>query len=139
VSKKSRSKTYDPSPINTRSNEDYDDMVYDDPSTTNSPKHRRRHRRRRNSDPSSNRPNSPTLHRRRRKNASRSPSPSSSEVEVLPDRFDKNGRPIRRQIEQGPPSEMAERIAMSFEDVVEGKKTWKDLLSDVIREAGQRR
>lgn len=114
-------------------------MVYDDPSTPISPIHNRRRRRRRNSDPSSNRPNSPTQHRRRRKNASRSPSPSSSEVEVLPDRFDKNGRPIRRQIEEGPPSEMAERIAMSFEDVVGGKKSWKDLLSDVIGETTGRR
>ncbi|CZR60758.1 uncharacterized protein PAC_10654 [Phialocephala subalpina] len=61
-------------------------------------RHRRR-RRRRNSDPSSNRPNQPSKHRRRQRNASRSPSQSddsSGEVEVLPDRFDAEGRPLDR-------------------------------------------
>lgn len=133
LAQKSHSTTYDPDPTR----EDYDDMIYDDPSSPTSPIHRRR-RRRRNSDPSSNRPSQPSEHRRRRKNPTRSPSPSSPEVEILPDRFDKNGRPIR-QIEQGPQSEMVERIARDFGDVVGGKKTWRDLLSGVIGEAGRNR
>lgn len=60
----------------------------------------RKSRRRRNSDPSSNRPNQVSKYRRSQRNASRSPSnsseESSSEVEVLPDRFDADGRPLDR-------------------------------------------
>jgi hypothetical protein len=128
--------------------DDETDHVYD----SNSPETRRR-RRRRNSDPSSDRPIQPNKHRRRYHNASRSPSPhspSSSDVEVLPDRFDKDGRPLDRY---GNPfqrsgrggtrgmggggeddigQEMVERFTREISDVMEGKKSWVSLLKNVV-------
>jgi hypothetical protein len=127
--------------------EDETDHVYD----SNSPETRRR-RRRRNSDPSSDRPIQPNKHRRRHHNGSRSPShsPSSSDVEVLPDRFDKDGRPLDRYGnpfqrsgrggtrgvggggEDGMKQEMVERFTREISDVMEGKKSWVSLLRDVV-------
>jgi hypothetical protein len=137
-----------------------------------------RRRRRRNSDPSSDRPNQPSKHRKRYRNASRSPSPSdddSGEVEVLPDRFDKDGRPLDRygnvwqsggsgsgwrtssfrsrdgRVRGGMASyrsdrdrdrdggaigsEMVERVVRDVGDVVEGRKSWKDLLAGFVEQA----
>lgn len=118
------------------------DHVYDvDDDPDPEPPRRRRRRRRRNSDPSSNRPNIPSKHRRRQRNASRSPSPDSSgaETEVLPDRFDEHGRPLdgsRRGFGAGPGAggeqEMVEKFVSGFGDVVEGRKSWKDLLRGVL-------
>ncbi|KAL3424238.1 hypothetical protein PVAG01_03519 [Phlyctema vagabunda] len=112
-----------------------------DESPDRSERRRRRHRRRRRgSDPSSNRPNTPSKHRRRYRTASRSPSPDrgSDEVEVLPDRFDRDGRPIERHHAGGAGSEheMVERIMTGFGDVVDGKASWKDLLRGVLDESG---
>ena len=114
--------------------DNYDDNVYDDPSATR--KRRRKHRRRRNSDPSSDRPNVPSKHRRRLRNASRSPSPDS-EVEELPPRFDGDGTPLDRGRSGGnPQTEMVERIVHDFGDVVDGRKSWRDLLKSFTDEAG---
>jgi len=104
---------------------------------------RRRHRRRRNSDPSSNRP-----HRHHERNASRSPSldrnsdSSGAETEVLPDRFDAQGRPLDRHGKRdreriaggngGGQQEMVEKLIGGFEEVVEGRKSWKDLLAGLL-------
>jgi len=48
-------------------------------------------------------------------------------VEVLPDRFDENGRPL-----DGPPYdkqyEMIERAVLDFEDALDGRNSWKNLL-----------
>ena len=128
---------------------EWDDNVYDDPSSASpdtSRQHRRR-RRRRNSDPSSNRPNQPSKHRRRQRNPSRSPSPASSdETIVLPDRFDRDARPLDRS--RGPldrsrggggQTEMVERIMHDVGDVVEGRKTWRDLLAGFMDEGTRRR
>jgi hypothetical protein len=151
-----------------------------------------RRRRRRNSDPSSDRPNQPSKHRKRYRNASRSPSPSDrdddgeGDVEVLPDRFDKDGRPLDRygnvwksggsgwrtssfrsrdgRVRGGVAgyrsdrdmdrdgggsgsgsgglgggigsSEMVERVVRDVGDVVEGRKSWKDLLAGFVQQAG---
>jgi len=123
----------------------WDDNVYDDPSSASpdtSRPHRRR-RRRRNSDPSSNRPNQPSKHRRRQRNPSRSPSPTSSdETVVLPDRFDRDGRPLDRSRGGGGgggQAEMVERIVHDVGDVVEGRKSWRDLLAGFISEGTRRR
>ena len=123
---------------------------YDCKSRNSGDKRPRRRRERRNSDPSSDRPNQPSKHRRRSRNASRSPSPASdNEVEILPDRFDADGRPLDRygnRFAQGRGlnlggaggkgnSEMVERIVREVGDVVDGKKTWKDLLRGFVDEA----
>lgn len=85
-------------------------------------------RRRRLSDPSSDRPNVPSEHRRRNQRGSRSPSP---DVEVLPDRFDANGRPL-----DGAPYdkeyEMVERVVRDFEDALDGRSSWKTLLRGIF-------
>jgi hypothetical protein len=114
---------------------DHTDQVYNAP--------RRRRRRRRNSDPSSDRPNQPSKHRRRYNNPSRSPSP---EVEMLPDRFDEEGRPLDREgnefsrtrgsVRGGGQQEMVEKLTRDFGDVVSGKKTWKDMLRGVVEDLG---
>jgi len=138
-----------------------DDMVYDDPSRDDPERerrhhhhhhsrdrgsddeetgHKRRRRRRRNSDPSSDRPNQPSKHRRRNRNASRSPSPaSSSDIEELPPRFDKHGRPIdgtRSAGGRGGQGEMVEKLVHDFGDVVDGRKSWKDLLGGLMEGGG---
>jgi len=123
---------------------EWDDNVYDDPSSASPEesrdkrkRHKHRRRRRRNSDPSSDRPNQPSKQRRRERHASRSPSPESSdEVEVLPDRFDRDGRPLdRSRGAGGGQKEMVERIVHDFGDVVDGRKSWRDLLSGFMSEA----
>lgn len=130
--------------------------------------HKRRRRTRRNSDPSSDRPHTSSKHQRRR-HRSRSPKASrsrdaspppnssdSSDVEILPDRFDQDGRPLDRFGNRfagssssggglrdligdrgggGRQSEMVEKIVRDVGDVVEGKKTWKDLLIGVVSAA----
>jgi hypothetical protein len=93
-------------------------------------------KQRRNSDITSDRPLSPTLHRRRHRNPSRSPSPASSdEVEVLPDRFDRDGRPIDKRGGGGLEGEMVEKMVHDFEDVLDGRKSWKGLLKGFFDEA----
>ncbi|KAH8676734.1 hypothetical protein BGZ60DRAFT_264545 [Tricladium varicosporioides] len=122
-----------------RNSDSSTDHIYDvsESSPYVSGSRRRRHRRRRrNSDPSSDRPSRPTHHRRRRRNSSRSPSPTSDsdETVVLPDRFDRDGRLIERghSSRKTPESEMVERVVHSFGDVVEGRKTWKDMLKELV-------
>ncbi|KAI9743107.1 MAG: hypothetical protein M1818_003402 [Claussenomyces sp. TS43310] len=88
-----------------------------------------RARKRRASDPSSDRPNTPSEHRRRHQNASRSPSP---EVEVLPDRFDEDGRPLDAGSDAGVQGEMVEKVMRGFEDVLDGRASWKSLLSGLL-------
>ena len=102
-------------------------------------KRRRRRSRRRNSDPSSDRPHASVKSRRHH---SRDSSPAlhsdESEVEILPDRFDKDGRPLDRYGNLFPrsvdgrggskESEMVEKIVRHVGDIVDGKKSWKDLL-----------
>jgi hypothetical protein len=84
---------------------------------------------RRNSDPSSDRHNTPRKHRRRYHNPTRSPSPIvDGTVEELPPRFDKDGRPLGRELGEGPEVEMVERIVNDFKDVLEGRQTWRSLL-----------
>jgi len=48
-------------------------------------------------------------------------------VEVLPDRFDKYGRPID-ETRGGPEQEIVERLAHQFTDVLDGRASWKDLV-----------
>jgi len=93
---------------------------------------------RRGSDPSSDRPNIPRRHRRRHRNPSRSPSPTSSdEVELLPDRFDKDGRLLDANGHAKPKeTEIVERIVHDFENVIEGKQSWRSLLRGFFEEAG---
>lgn len=88
-------------------------------------------RHRRNSDPSSDRP---TLSRHR--SSSHSPTRESGnddEVEVLPDRFDSDGRPLDRA--RGGESEIVERIARDVGEVLEGRASWRDLLMGVLDDA----
>lgn len=109
--------------------------------------HHRRRCRRRNSDPSSDRPHTPSKHRRRNHRASRSRSPSpggSDEIELLPDRFDQEGRYIGRDrslSRSGAGSggdqqqqEMVEKIVTGVGQVLDGRATWKDLLLGVVPE-----
>jgi hypothetical protein len=108
------------------------------PLSPESTRHLEKTRRRRNSDPSSDRPNIPSKHRRRHRNASRSPSPaaSSEDVEVLPDRFDKDGRPLDGDGYPFPRQpEMVERIVHDFGDVLEGRQSWMSLLRGFFEEA----
>jgi hypothetical protein len=49
-------------------------------------------------------------------------------VEELPPRFDKDGRPLGRGSDESPEIEMVERIVNDFEDVLEGRQTWRSLL-----------
>jgi hypothetical protein len=95
-------------------------------------------RNRRGSDPTSDRPNIPHQHRRRHRNPSRSPSPTTSdEVEVLPDRFDKDGRPLDANGHAKPKeTEMVERIVHDLEDVIDGRQSWRSLLRGFFEEAG---
>ena len=159
----SKSNPTPPTSASTYLPNDYaDDQVYDDPSRGDSSPERRRHhrhhsskgsetyddeatghkrrrRRRRNSDPSSDRPNVPSKHRRRNKNLSRSPSPASSnEVEELPPRFDKHGTPLdgSRGAGGGGQGEMVEKLVHDFGDVVDGRKSWKDLLGGLMDGGG---
>lgn len=120
-----------------------DDDVYDSSSSPDDVRHRHRHHRRsrrRNSDPSSDRPSEYDRERRRKRKArTRSPSPasSSSDIEVLPDRFDRDGRPIDgSRGGAGGETEMVERVVRDFGDVVDGRKSWKDLLADLVGNIG---
>lgn len=120
--------------------------------STTKPTHRHRRRRRRpNSDPSSNRPyhSSPEHSRRRRhhktslsRDSSPIPNSDDSDIEDLPRRFDDEGRPLdgyrnRSGISGGggKESEMVEKIVRDVGDVVDGRKTWKDLLKSVVSDA----
>lgn len=76
---------------------------------------------------------------------------SSEETVVLPDRFDEEGRLIERSrsgggrgrgrerggsrsdgARGGGQTEMVERLVADFGDVIEGRKSWKDMLRDVV-------
>jgi hypothetical protein len=135
--KPKRAQTYQP-PV-----PEWDDNVYDDPSSPPPPppletSRRHHHRRkRRNSDPSSDRPYESRRHRHRQRNPSRSPSPAGSdETVILPDRFDRDGRPVNGTRGGGRETEMVERIVHDFGDVVDGRKSWRDLLAGFMAEAG---
>ncbi|KAG9238435.1 hypothetical protein BJ875DRAFT_48530 [Amylocarpus encephaloides] len=120
-----------------------DAHFFDDNGGTNdasSPAPRRRRRRRRNSDPLDNRPTNPTRRRHRPRNPTRSPSPDSSDAtEVLPDRFDDNGRPLDRERGfgggGGAQGDMVEKLAHDFLDVMDGRKGWKDILGEFVKGA----
>lgn len=140
-----RAQTYDPEL------KYQDDMVYDDPSSPDEPRRRhRRRRRRRNSDPSSNRP----TRSRRRDAHTRSPSPSSSDIEELPPRFDRDGRPIDGSRSGGGgfgggglgdilsglggsgdgegKQEMVEKVVRTFGDVVDGRTSWREMVGTLL-------
>lgn len=107
------------------------DKAYD-ASNSDSPPPRHRRRKRRGTDPSTNRPN--PHRRKRRHHSTRSPSPASDDsgdVEILPNRFDSEGRPLDRGGHDGQ-REMVEKIVLDFGDAVDGKKKWKDLLKDLV-------
>jgi hypothetical protein len=61
-------------------------------------------------------------------------------VEELPPRFDKDGRPIDGSRGfgggGGGQSEMVERVVRDFGDVVDGRKSWKDLLGGIMGDVG---
>lgn len=59
---------------------------------------------------------------------------------MLPDRFDGEGRKIERGDGHGGggATDVVERLAAEFGDVVEGKKSWKALLK-TVGELGDRR
>lgn len=76
---------------------------------------------------------------------------SSSDTEILPDRFDREGRLIsgrslsRRDRDRqrgysggggGGQQEMVERLVSGFGDVVEGRASWRDLLRGVLAGEG---
>jgi len=122
------------------------DSLASSPDYQNSPEHSHNHdhhhrrRRRRNSDPSSDRPHTPSKQRRRRHHDD-----EEEEVEVLPDRFDREGRYIGRDRSlsrsaaglgggegSGSQQEMVEKLVEGFGDVVEGRASWKDLLKGVL-------
>ena len=61
---------------------------------------------------------------------------------MLPDRFDKHGRLIERDDSRGGgggQSEMIEKLTRDFGDVVDGRKSWRDLLGDVLGDTGGRK
>jgi hypothetical protein len=113
----------------------FDDMHgkedYDSASGEPKSHHRRKHRRvrkRNRSDPSSNRPSG---HRSSSNHRSRGGGNGDDEsVEDLPDRFDRDGRRIDGDKDRGAggSGEMVERLAHDFGDVIDGRKSWKDLL-----------
>lgn len=58
---------------------------------------------------------------------------------MLPDRFDRDGRPLdgsRGLFGSGGQKEMVERVVRDFGDVVDGRKSWKDLLGTLIGDVG---
>lgn len=58
-------------------------------------------------------------------------------MEVLPDRFDKDGRPLDANGHVNPKeTEMVERIVHDFEDAIEGRQSWRSLLQGFFEEAG---
>lgn len=84
-----------------------DDIVSNDADSAIVPRRRFR-KRRRNSDPSSNRP-LVMRHRDGPVESARSSSPSEDEIEVLPDRFDSQGRPLDRRRPADTSGEWTER------------------------------
>jgi hypothetical protein len=57
-------------------------------------------------------------------------------VEELPPRFDKYGRPLdgtRGAGFGGGQGEMVEKIMHDFGDVVDGRKSWKDLIGGLVQ------
>lgn len=54
-------------------------------------------------------------------------------MEVLPDRFDREGRPLPGS--GHPETEMVERIVHDFEDVLDGRQSWKGLLRGFFEES----
>ena len=65
-------------------------------------------------------------------------------MEVLPDRFDKDGRRVDRSrggglfggSGGGGQSEMMERVVRDIGDVVDGRKSLKDLIGDLVGNGG---
>ncbi|KAM0194967.1 hypothetical protein ACHAPC_000783 [Botrytis cinerea] len=122
--------------------------TYEQPNPSSDRRYRRR--RRRNSDPSSDRPSRPRKHRKHRKgrhsDESDSEKSEDEEVEVLPARFDKEGRPLSRDRsgsrerdiakEFGGGNEMVERVVRGVGEVVAGKQTWSDLLMGFVKDGG---
>lgn len=70
------------------------------------------------------------------------------DVEVLPERFDRDGRPLYRDRnrsgsregdiakEFGGGNEMVERVVRGVGDVIAGKQTWGDLLLGLVEDRG---
>jgi hypothetical protein len=89
----------------------------------------RRVRKRNRSDPSSNRPSG---HRSSSHHRSRIGDGDDESTEDLPDRFDRDGRRIDRRDggNGGGGGEMVERLAHDFGDVIDGRKSWRDLLGN---------
>ncbi|KAH8586651.1 hypothetical protein B0O99DRAFT_695285 [Bisporella sp. PMI_857] len=117
-----------PPPQRSKTSDRHQDPDSDSPSSPTHHHHHHRRHRRRTSDPSYNRPSEHRRHRRNNRTRSPTPSQESDEVEVLPDRFDSKGRLIEAS-SGGGQQEMAERLARSFGDVVEGRMRWRDLLT----------
>lgn len=55
-------------------------------------------------------------------------------MEVLPDRFDREGRPLNGHGHSNSETEMVERIVHDFEDVLDGRQSWKSLLRGLFEE-----
>jgi hypothetical protein len=95
------------------------------------PQHHHHRRRRRNSDPGSSDPLTDSI-RDRRQHAARTASPiASDDTESLPDRFDSHNRRIDHNGDggaSGGPNEMVERLVSDFTGVLDGRKSWKDML-----------
>lgn len=72
--------------------------------------------------------------RRRRKDAEERA--GDGEVEVLPDRFDGNGRQIDGGGVGGHGEEMVERVIESFGAVAEGRMGWGELLREIVGGGG---
>jgi hypothetical protein len=155
-----------PPPERTYEPPTFSDNEEDASSSPDDSRHRHhKRRRRRDSDPTSDRPNldhQVTKHRRRSQHTSPDESEEEAEeIEELPPRFDEHGRPIdqspkgafngrgwiggfkvgdwakKRKEEKGDGGgELVEKIARGVQDVVEGKKNWKDVLRGFMEEAG---
>ncbi|RAL58348.1 hypothetical protein DID88_005220 [Monilinia fructigena] len=126
--------------------------TYEQPNPSSDRRYRRR--RRRNSDPSSDRPSRPRKHRkhRKRRNSDDSATEKSEgsdrdeDVEALPERFDKDGRPLDRDEsgsrerdiakEFGGGNEIVEKVVRGVGEVVAGKQSWGDLLMGLVQEGG---
>lgn len=145
-------------------------MVYDDPSSPQDQlaRRRKRRRRRRDSYPSSDRPRPPRSRRRDAQTRSPSPISSSSDIEELPPRFDREGYPLdarnstsrnSRGMGMAPTmsgglgdilaglgggggargngkQEMVERVVRDLGDVVEGRKSWRDMVGGLLGAGG---
>jgi len=88
-------------------------------------------RKRNRSDPSSNRPSGRSEGSHHRSASRRGEGNEEESVEELPARFDRDGRRIDGGGSRdggGGGGEMVERLAHDFGDVVDGRKSWRELL-----------